>query len=512
MPTVKAVASSRTPNCPRFHAAPLPHTPLMLFSVQFSRSGGTGRRSRLKICRGSLPVWVRLPPPGPFSLSLRPPSLATNRAVIQKESLCQTRDASSAGSPRYILSQTEYYHSDCLQSFLSEEMNDIERADTIRGFKALALLFVAAALVAVLWQSTNGLFHPVFIVLCLAAIVIVFWRYRKSRTRRAAINSAALPPNKSTSLAERYQETIATYKKQIHLSGSHEIDNLVRDCIGTIAQKEGRTNLVPYGEYLYKWERRSDIPEEYRQLAHQLKTDFGQRADELEKLKEDHVVLRAEKMLSTNKDLVEKFLEITERKVSVLDDYGDEQWDVLPQEIMKFLKKLNERENLPVRWESTNRAKGKNWELGVSWHLPEEYRWLLKRLQELFQEHHEQVKSKNTDETDFQNLSGVEFETYIAKRLRSSGYEVQGTPTTGDQGGDLIAKKDGRTVVVQAKRYQGVVGNKAVQEVNSAVSFYGGDEGWVVTNSTFTPSAIALAQKTNTRLIDGAALSSRLIF
>ena len=47
------------------HAAPLPHTLLMLFSVQFSRSGGTGRRSRLKICRGSLPVWVRLPPPGP---------------------------------------------------------------------------------------------------------------------------------------------------------------------------------------------------------------------------------------------------------------------------------------------------------------------------------------------------------------------------------------------------------------------------------------------------------------
>jgi hypothetical protein len=31
-----------------------------------ARSGGTGRRSRLKICRGSLPVWVRLPPPGPF--------------------------------------------------------------------------------------------------------------------------------------------------------------------------------------------------------------------------------------------------------------------------------------------------------------------------------------------------------------------------------------------------------------------------------------------------------------
>jgi Restriction endonuclease len=413
----------------------------------------------------------------------------------------------------YKPSHAEYHDSNRLRNLLSEEMNEIERADTARGFKAMVLLFVVPTAVAVLWQSTSEPpFHPVLIVLCLAVIVWVFWRYRKSRTRQTATNSSALPPNKPRSLAERYQETIATHKMQIRLSGSYEIDNLVRDCIGTIAQKEGRTNLAPFGEYLYKWERRSDIPEEYRQLANQLKTDFGKRADELKKLKEDQVVLRAEKMLSTNWSLVEKFLEITERKVSILDDYGDEQWDVLPQEIMKFLKKLNEREDLPVRWESINKAKGKNWEMEISWHLPEEYRWMLKRLQELFQEHHEQIKSKNGDETDFQNLSGIEFETYIAKRLRSSGYDVRGTPTTGDQGGDLIAKKDGRTVVVQAKGYQGLVGNKAVQEVNSAVSFYGGDEGWVVTNSTFTPSAIALAQKTNTRLIDGAALKDKLIF
>jgi hypothetical protein len=47
-------------------APPLePPAALMLLSYRFSRSGGTGRRSRLKICRGSLPVWVRLPPPGP---------------------------------------------------------------------------------------------------------------------------------------------------------------------------------------------------------------------------------------------------------------------------------------------------------------------------------------------------------------------------------------------------------------------------------------------------------------
>ena len=41
----------------------------------------------------------------------------------------------------------------------------------------------------------------------------------------------------------------------------------------------------------------------------------------------------------------------------------------------------------------------------------------------------------------------------------------------------------------------------------SAVAYYGGDEGWVITSSIFTPSAKALAQKTNIRLIDGKMLT-----
>ena len=34
-----------------------------------------------------------------------------------------------------------------------------------------------------------------------------------------------------------------------------------------------------------------------------------------------------------HRELMERFLEITERKVSLLDDYGDEKWDALPQEL-----------------------------------------------------------------------------------------------------------------------------------------------------------------------------------
>jgi len=105
---------------------------------------------------------------------------------------------------------------------------------------------------------------------------------------------------------------------------------------------------------------------------------------------------------------------------------------------------------------------------------------------------------------DIKGLSGVEFETFVSNVLKRDGYsDVSGTQATGDQGADILAKKDGKTIVIQAKRWEGAVGNKAVQEVIGALKFYGGDEGWVVTNSVFTSSAKALAQKANIRLVDG---------
>jgi restriction endonuclease Mrr len=395
-------------------------------------------------------------------------------------------------------------------------MNETERADTIRGFKALAVLVSVPIVLLGLWQSIDHkLFNLLSVVTFLAFVAWVWWRYRRSR---ALSTLPATPARKFQSLFDQYQGTIATYRNRIRLSGSFEIENLVRDCIGEIAQQHGRSDVAPHGEYLYKWERRSDIPNEYRRLAEELKANFRERAEELSKIQNEQIAARAEQKLSTNRDLVEKFIEITERKVSVLDDYGDEHWDALPDEILKLLKKINERDHEGIRWEFIKRTKGESWvtamnSLSHSGYLPQEYTILVTRLQQLFQEHHQKISADHpSHRDDLQDLSGVEFETYIARLLRSAGYDVQGTPTTGDQGADLIAKKDGRTVIIQAKRYEGTVGNKAIQEVNSAVSFYGGTEGWVITNSTFTPSAIALAQKTNIKLVDGTGLKNKPFF
>ena len=70
-------------------------------------------------------------------------------------------------------------------------------------------------------------------------------------------------------------------------------------------------------------------------------------------------------------------------------------------------------------------------------------------------------------------------------------------------GADVIAHKDNIKYVIQAKFYNGSVGNKAVQEVVASIGMYNADKGIVVTNSTFTSSAVELAQANNIELIDG---------
>jgi restriction system protein len=125
-------------------------------------------------------------------------------------------------------------------------------------------------------------------------------------------------------------------------------------------------------------------------------------------------------------------------------------------------------------------------------------------LPDIFAKYHAEQRDKKRPFEEFNSLSGVEFETAVGRILSEHGWHVSSTPATGDQGADIIAIKGERRVVIQAKRYKDAVGNKAVQEVVGAILFYAGTEGCVVTNSTFTSAARALAQKNNIRLIDGS--------
>lgn len=104
------------------------------------------------------------------------------------------------------------------------------------------------------------------------------------------------------------------------------------------------------------------------------------------------------------------------------------------------------------------------------------------------------------------SFTGPEFERWVADLLREHGYAVETTKATGDQGADLIVTGKGIKTVVQVKFWSQPVGNSAVQEVVAAKPFYNAEDAWVVTNSTFTRSAIELAHANGVTLIDGGQL------
>jgi HJR/Mrr/RecB family endonuclease len=82
------------------------------------------------------------------------------------------------------------------------------------------------------------------------------------------------------------------------------------------------------------------------------------------------------------------------------------------------------------------------------------------------------------------------------------GYEAHKTKDSGDQGADVIANKFGQKTAVQTKRWDNKVNNKAIQEITAAIKYYNADEGIVITNNTFTISAIELAKSNDIKLID----------
>jgi len=333
------------------------------------------------------------------------------------------------------------------------------------------------------------------------------------RSRQVRLHAPLAPPDPLESVLRRVSDIITSHQNSVSpLDTLEQLEARVLTCIRRIVVFERRSDLVPNeGETLSQWGRRPELPEGYGRLADRLKIVFERSHFDLKNSTGGRAEIRVAALLEGNKDIVEKFLDITERKVSALDDYGDENWDALQIEVKTCLTKISQRDGVLLNWTKPPGFKGSYTLSHAEHHMPFEYVRLSQKLKQLFRAHHSHLKgNRNTDRPDLAKLSGVEFEAHIAELLRSSGYAVQGTPATGDQGADLIAKKNGNTVVIQAKRYKGTVGNKAVQEVISALSFYDGHEGWVVTNSTFSQSAIALARKANIRLIDGTDLRNRL--
>lgn len=106
--------------------------------------------------------------------------------------------------------------------------------------------------------------------------------------------------------------------------------------------------------------------------------------------------------------------------------------------------------------------------------------------------------------------SGVEFENLVVRLYDAMGYASKRVGGAGDQGADVIANKNGESILIQAKCYQMPVDNKAVQEATAGRVHHGCTKATVITTSSFTPSAVALAKSNSVELIDGELLRRKL--
>jgi restriction system protein len=103
-------------------------------------------------------------------------------------------------------------------------------------------------------------------------------------------------------------------------------------------------------------------------------------------------------------------------------------------------------------------------------------------------------------------MSGTEFEDYVARVVRSCGVPVIMTSVTGDWGVDIIVGRRPNRVAIQCKRQSRPVGTSAIQEVVAGAPMQDCIKTMVVTNHEFTPAARKLAELHDCVLVGRAEL------
>ena len=107
-------------------------------------------------------------------------------------------------------------------------------------------------------------------------------------------------------------------------------------------------------------------------------------------------------------------------------------------------------------------------------------------------------------------MDGKTFEEFLGTVFKNLGYKVEVTRYSGDYGADLIVRKHGKRIAVQAKRYSSNLGVDAIKEVYAAQKYYRCKAAMVVTNSDYTEQAKKLARATNVVLWNGEKLNQVL--
>lgn len=146
------------------------------------------------------------------------------------------------------------------------------------------------------------------------------------------------------------------------------------------------------------------------------------------------------------------------------------------------------------------------------WMTKQEYFNYQQRQKGLYKYIESEVEKWGTIDKILSRLSPSQFEDFIGLLFKSMGYEVIDLPYVGDYGADLVAKRNGETIVVQVKKY-GLghrVGAPEVQKTLGSIWKYNANKAILVTTSTFTAKAYDQAAGAPIELWDRKKLKKML--
>ena len=92
------------------------------------------------------------------------------------------------------------------------------------------------------------------------------------------------------------------------------------------------------------------------------------------------------------------------------------------------------------------------------------------------------------------SLSGAQFEKELGGLFKRKGWDVQWTPTSGDQGVDLIMRKNDKTTVVQCKSHKYPVGPAVVRELFGSMIHFEADNAILACTGGFTPGVLEFVE------------------
>lgn len=106
---------------------------------------------------------------------------------------------------------------------------------------------------------------------------------------------------------------------------------------------------------------------------------------------------------------------------------------------------------------------------------------------------------KPIDEMDILGFTAIQFKLYMKDLFENAGYKVRLTPPSNNFVDFIISGNTGDIVVV-TKKYSKSVSDTVIQRVVAARKYYGAKDAMVITTSSFTDSAINLANENDVSL------------